>query len=198
MRGCLLGRDLKSPGRTVPHSHFGRADLKRFWVIPVNVGSGAEERVHLFSENASESVDGLHVHGVGEGHLPGLVVELHSDPSQLSLQVQRGAGPRHGRVLALVVRDHPEAGLRASRDATFPVNGPLDHAQHPVHLVAHLYLPAVTARREALGSQHEHKVTEALGVVWELLQGSTVGHTSQIRGEGQPGVCSVGVQGYRC
>lgn len=90
-----------------------------------------------------EGVDVRHADGVGEGHLSGIVVQLHPDAGQLSLQMQRGAGPGHGRVLALVVRDHPEAPFRAAGNAAFPVDGLLDHAEHPVHLVADFHLPGV-------------------------------------------------------
>lgn len=189
---------LKSPCRTVPHSHLGGADLKWVGVIPIDVSSRAEEGVHLLSEEVGEGVDGRHADGIGEGHLPAVVVQLHPDSGQLALQMQRGAGPRHGRVLTLVVRDHPKAPLGAARDAAFPVNGFLDHPEHPVRLVAHLHLPGVAAGREALRAQHEHKVAETLGIAWELLEGSTVGDTGQVWGEGQPGVGSVGVQGDGC
>lgn len=112
--------------------------------------------------------------------------------------MQRGAGPRHGWVLPLKVRDHPKAALGTARDAALPVDGLFDHTEHPVHLVAHLYLPGVTAWRKTLWAQNEHKMTEPFRIVRELLQGSAVGHTGQIRGEGQPRVGSVRIQGDGC
>ena len=65
-------------------------------VIPIDVGSRAEEGEHLLSEEVIEGVDGRHADRVAEGQLSRVIVQLHPDPGQLPLQVQRGAGPRHG------------------------------------------------------------------------------------------------------
>lgn len=99
----------KSPCSTVPHGHLSSADLQRVGVIPIDVGSRAEKGVNLLSKEIIEGVDGHHAHRVGKDHLSGVKVQLHPDPGQLPLQVQRGAGPRHGRVLTLVVCNHPKA-----------------------------------------------------------------------------------------
>lgn len=189
---------LKSPCGTVPHSHLGRADLKWAGVIAIDVSSGAKEGVHPLSKRVSEGVDWHHADRVGKGHLSRVVVQLHPDSGKLSLKIQRGAGPRHGRVLALEMRDHPKAALGTARDASFSVDGLHDDSKHPVCLVAYLHLPGVTTWSEALWAQHEHKVAEAFGIGRELLEGSPVGDTGQVCGEGQPGVGSVGVQGDRC
>ena len=143
-------KSLKSPCGAVPHSHLGGADLQWFGVVAVNVGSRAEEGEHLLGEEVGEGVDGRHAERVGEGHLSGVVVQLHPDSGELSHQIQRGAGPRHGRVLALVVRDHPEAALGAAGDAPLPVDGLLDHPEHPVRLVAHIHFPGMAPGSEAL------------------------------------------------
>lgn len=184
------------PDGAVPHGYFNRADLQRTRVAAVYVGTGAKEREHSLGEAFFEGVDGCQVQGVGEAHLPGLVVQLHPDSLKMAAQLQLRGRRRHGRVKAVRQRDGPETRLWTARDFPLPGYGLPHHADDPVVVVLHLHLPGVAPRVEALGPKHEDKVVEALGVVGKLLHHAAVADLGQVFAQLQAGVGRVGVQSH--
>lgn len=80
--------------------------------------------------------------------------------------LQPRPGLRSGRVLVPVAQpQRPVAAFRAQLNPSVPVYGLRGDAQVPLGFGAHFYLPVVSARLEALGSQDVDALEETLAVV---------------------------------
>lgn len=102
-----------------------------------------------------------------------------------------------GLVLAIAQPYTPEALSRRQYVLALPIDGVLGHSNNPVCVIAHLHLPAVPARAEALGAQHLGADVKALGVVRqpELLCAAL--HPAQVLRDQEAVGGSVGIYDHR-
>ncbi len=141
-----------------------------------------------------ECVDRCDTHWIKEADLSIIIVDLHPNPFQVALQVERCMWGGHGRVLPIRESDGPESSFETAWDFAFPGYWCFNHTNYPVIILAHVHLPGMTSWGETIGAQYKNKVVKALRVFRQLFHRPRVGHTRQILAKRQTGVRCVGVQ----
>lgn len=126
----------------------------------------AKEGERLAPRPAGERVEQTHVVGVVEGDPPLVAVQENTEPLWGRSDPEPLPWLRSHRVLVPVAQPQgPVAAFRAQLDPSVPVDILQGHSQVPLRAGAHFYLPVVSTRLEALGSQNVDALEEALVVV---------------------------------
>lgn len=101
-----------------------------------------------------------------------------------------------GLVLSVAKPYSPESLCWCQHVFALPVDGLAGYSQHPVSVLFHFHLPAMTSGGIALCSQHLCANVKAFGVVWQLEQLSGVLHLSEILWQDETPCCRVGIHNH--
>lgn len=101
-----------------------------------------------------------------------------------------------GLMLSVAKPYRPESLCWCQHVFALPVDGLAGYSQHPVGVLFHFHLPAMTSRGIALCSQHLGTNVKALWVVWQLEQLGGVLHLCEILGQDETACCRVGIHNH--
>lgn len=109
------------------------------------------------------------------------------------LHIQRLPRCCAGLVLTVAKPYSPESLCWSQHVFALPVDGLAGYSQHPVGVLFHFHLPAMTSRGIALCSQHLGANVKAFWVVWQLEQLGGVLHLCEILWQDETACCRVGI-----
>lgn len=59
-------------------------DVQWLFILPTVIKAGAQVGEKFLQENTSEGVKMGHVRSIVEGHLPSLIIQVHTHPSEIT------------------------------------------------------------------------------------------------------------------
>lgn len=113
-------------------------------------------------------------------HLASVHVQNNADDFGMLAHGERLPRCRAGLVFAVAEPDAPESFGWRQHVLALPVDGLAGHAHHPVRVVFHFHLPAMTSGGVALDRQHLGADVEAFRVVRQLEDLAAVLHQGEV------------------
>lgn len=159
------------------------------------VSAGTEAGIQGFSKEVDVRENKCHSVSVVKRHLSFFVVNVNPDLLRFGVQVNGHDWIGSEGVFVLVSQtQEPVAVSRTDRDLPLAVDRAIDHAHVPVCLLAHVDLPVMTARAEALAAEHADHAVEAFRCVHHGLIAVAAEHLLTVLRDHQSGVGGVSIQ----